>query len=1107
MVCKKELKMNLSGILIQSQSNHLGIGKLVEIIEEQEAVVEYFISVGNRLKQTMPVADLKRVALPRQTRCYLWLENEQIWQVGRIFERDKENKSYQVDIPNGQSVVAPETDVYVRCNLPIDDPIDILAMKGQETPYFYEQRSPFIRSLVKQRAVSHGITGLVSANIELYPHQVEIAKQVLEDPIQRYLLADEVGLGKTIEAGIILRQFLLDQPEGNALVIVPSYLLNQWQEELEEKFYLGDFKNRVQLLAIDDWRNISPNALVDLVIIDEAQNLAEMVSDSDTNPCFETIKSIAHKCDRLILLCATQILNQDKNLLIMLHFLDKNNYVLEDLKSFQEKLSHEQTISQLLFDFDENAKITILKKQIKKLKELFPEDTYLLEQIDNLETILKTKNADTEKEQLIKLIKNYLSQTHKLYPRILKTRRDTVEDVIFERNLKPQIEYDLDERSFDLKDLLEKWRTTAPKKREYQQIFLLLFEASSSWLGILKQLIEIRLNSLDKKEQKKAEKEWGKNNLEILTKTTIFAGESEILNEILNLINTDSEDGDKLELLNLILLYHLSDILELQGYRSKPERLLELIKQRIKRPFSSDKFPKLVIFTSFYQTGLELVKYLTNNFGKVAVSQHLTGDSRDETAANLQRFKIDPHCFLLILDKTGTQGLNLQFTDGVIHFDLPWCPNDLEQRLGRLDRVGSKINLKSWLLVGLEDSPQEALFSLLQDGWQIFNQSIAPLHSYTENKIDSLQKTLFESNLYGDEQDKLQKLIQEIGQEIEQEKIKINEQNILNVVNINEDTAHQYFSELENYDSNHKKIKKAVGGVLCDALQFRANTDVNRDEVYQYSYKISGRHQTLVPLDQLENYFVPILNQSGTYNRRIANQNKGIKLYRIGEKLIDTLAKYVSWDDRGQAFALWRYNENWEEINNNHWLGFRFDYIIETDLTQVQELVNKTKSISLNFEAIKRQADGLFLPHCQSIFLDINYQKVEDEKLLEILQIPYKGKAGDFNLAKNRLPILDRFIEPEQWPILCKQAREKSEDVLRQNPEFIKLCEQSIKLTQIKLATRINYLKLREQNLQNIKELKLENDLKDALIAGIKNPKIYLDSVGFIIISGEKPDM
>jgi ATP-dependent helicase HepA len=81
------------------------------------------------------------------------------------------------------------------------------------------------------------MTGLISAKIRLVLHQV--ARRVLEDPVQRYLLADESGLGKAIEAGIVLRQYLLDDPGWRAVAFVPPLLTDQWSEKLESKFLLS----------------------------------------------------------------------------------------------------------------------------------------------------------------------------------------------------------------------------------------------------------------------------------------------------------------------------------------------------------------------------------------------------------------------------------------------------------------------------------------------------------------------------------------------------------------------------------------------------------------------------------------------------------------------------------------------------------------------------------------------------------------------------------------------------------------------------------------------------------------------------------------------------
>jgi ATP-dependent helicase HepA len=88
-------------------------------------------------------------------------------------------------------------------------------MQINETAFWHQARSEFVRHLVYQHQVNKGLPALISSSIELVPHQVAVVHRVLHDPFQRYLLADEVGLGKTIEAGALIRQFTLDEPENS----------------------------------------------------------------------------------------------------------------------------------------------------------------------------------------------------------------------------------------------------------------------------------------------------------------------------------------------------------------------------------------------------------------------------------------------------------------------------------------------------------------------------------------------------------------------------------------------------------------------------------------------------------------------------------------------------------------------------------------------------------------------------------------------------------------------------------------------------------------------------------------------------------------------------
>ncbi len=1087
------------GCLVRSRNLALGIGKVIEIAPNN-AVVEYFCSIAQRICKTIPLDSLQRVRLQKQTRCYLYLEDKEIWTIGRVYAGD--DYEYQIDLPDRQTIVATEQEIYVRCDRPIANPIEILAMKGHETPYFHSKRSRFVQCLLQQRAVSRGMTGLISANIALYPHQVEVVRRVLEDPIGRYLLADEVGLGKTIEAGAILRQYLLDEPRKQALIVVPQYLLAQWNQELESKFYLSNFSKRVQIIAVEDWDQISRKD-IGFLILDEAHHIAAMANSSnyEQQECFDVCKQLAHKCDRLLLLSATPVLNHEQDFLAMLHLLDPTSYKLEDLAGFQAKVLKRQEIGRVLLAFKAGAKPFVLTKNLGKLQSLFPDDTYLLNLLRQLQQSLEQKASATELDKIVQVIRNHISDTYRLHRRMLRNRRATVEDVIFDRNATPKTEYDLDDRTYQIHELLEEWRTVAPSE-QYSRIFLLLFRAAGTWLGILKAVVTARLNSVFHAD---LVKEFGKEDVRLLVETPKFSGEAEILQALLNKLQQPSESGDRLELLQTILLYHLAEVLKLQSYKGNITKLLEQVQKRLNKPINSEVLPKIVVFTSFVQTCAELKRYLVQAFGENAIAVHQFGASREQAEHNINQFKSNPSCFILVSDFSGEEGRNLQFADGLIHFDLPWSPNRLEQRLGRIDRIGGKVAINSWLLAGVDlpDSPHQAWYELLKTGLGIFTQSIASLQFYVDEKLPKLENIIFNSGATG-----LIEAIAQIQTEIETEQVKISEQNVLDDIDAADENALNYFQELETYDDRHQELQKATESWLCSALHF-LKVD-NPDLAGVCEYKPSDR--TLVPANELIDRFSAHAQKPGTYDRRLANKHSGIDLYRIGEGLIEALASYMYWDDRGQAFAMWRHDKAWDAGEGMEWLGFRFDYTVEADLSFAKDsALNK-----LEIKILRRRADALFPPKLETIFVDARMNIVEDLGIINILQRPYYGKGDDYrdyNLAKNRLLILDEFIDPGKWSNFCHLARKTSEKLLRDRPNFVELCQQRAKTASSKLDNRINQLQLRLHRLSEAntnssllaEELSTESTISQALLQGISRPRLKLDSVGFIIVSGRSP--
>ncbi|MBU7587069.1 MAG: DEAD/DEAH box helicase [Nostoc sp. TH1S01] len=1089
------------GSLVQSSNNSLGIGKVIEI-SHSNIVVEYFCSIGQRWQKTLPLQSLSPVRLKPQTRCYVKLKDQDKWIIGKIFVWDEDIDKYQIDLPGKKSLITAEQEIYVRCNLEIKDPIETLAIKGHETPYFNERRLALVKCLVKQRAVSRGITGLISSNIHLYRHQVEAIWRVLAQPNQRYILADEVGLGKTIEAGVILRQYLLDEPNKNVIILVPGKLLQQWRNELENKFYVSQFPKRVVLLASEDVKKINIQTNIGLLIVDEAHHIPAMAKSQDSKVCqnFEHYKYLAHKSENLLLLSASQILQHEQDLLVMLHLLEPKTYQLDNLESFHLKIHHNKLLAQIISTLKNESNNSNIQNNLELLQTLFPQDKYLSSLIGQWNNSFQTDL--TAQREIIQKICIYVSETYQLHRQIICHRRADVEDAILSRNITPKEEYDLDERSPEIHELIEKWRTIAPNQEAYQRIFRLLFLASGTWLGILDQVIAARQSGI---RHPVLLKEFSHDDINLLTATPKFEGEEEILISLRQIISQPSEDGDRIELLNIILLYRLSEIFGLQSLRHNIPQLSERIKQRINRPVPGDFLPKILIFTGFGQTCLEISRVLSKTFGVDSVAIHHSEQNWRENEKNLNLFYTQPNCFILIGDTSAQQGHNFQCVDWVINFDLPWIPDELEQRIGRFDRIGHSKDIDFTVLVGadLEDSLHAAWYQLLKDGFLIFTQSISSYDFIQQ--LSTLEPTLFQSGANG-----LLTQVEFIKKEIAQAQLKINAENDFNEISFQED-ANTYFTELVNYDSHYLEIKRSTEDWMNDILKFKSIYHPTLADVKYYQ----ASKYTLVSVNELTTHFANSnINQFGTYNRTLANHNPGVKLFRIGEKLVDTISSYVRWDDRGQAFALWRQDLSWDSNQGMEWFGFQCNYLVECNLEKIQQIFTDYQLSDFHFNILKRQVDALFPPFISTIFIDARFEElsdVKDELLLSILQRPYqKGKdphqGQDYNLAKERLEIIDNFIAPHNWHNLCYQVADTSKILLTQRQDFTQLCQHYAQVAEQKFAHRVEQLKLHlhTQTWDNAlaEEVKIERLLKSAIVQSIYQPELQLDSIGFIVISG-----
>jgi ATP-dependent helicase HepA len=423
-----------------------------------------------------------------------------------------------------------------------------------------------------------------------------------------------------------------------------------------------------------------------------------------------------------------------------------------------------------------------------------------------------------------------------------------------------------------------------------------------------------------------------------------------------------------------------------------------------------------------------------------------------------------------------------------------------------VDRIGRSTSVRSRVFSGPEEGVafQESWYTLLKDGFGVFSESIAGIQIYVDRKLPELERILFQLGAIG-----LAEEVDKVRAEIAEEKVRISEQNTLDEIDALEKKAADSFQELREYETQGTLMERVVEGWAVEALKFGRNRDYDNQSVISYQY---DRKQTLIPADLFLDYFAaPLANQKGTYKREVALEHSGVRLYRIGEGFIDALSKYVSWDDRGRVFAMWRQESNSAHAEHGNWIGLRFDYIVEVNLREtLREFALRCPEYSI--EAIRRRGDSLFPPLQLTMFLDRLMSEVVDPELLKILSRRYSKSqpARDYNLNDDLLEVIDTYFTSQQWAELCREARIRSESILRRREDFATECQRRANLAERDLSSRLDQVRLRlerdyretslgREALQN--ELQNERELKDVMVKGMLEPLIRLDSIGLIILS------
>ncbi|MEK5106493.1 DEAD/DEAH box helicase [Cytobacillus kochii] len=449
------------------------------------------------------------------------------------------------------------------------------------------------------------------SNLTPLPHQLEVAEQVVENMHGKAILADEVGLGKTIEAGLILKEYMIRGLVKKALILVPASLVSQWAIELNSKFFIPAVAQKksyvweqcdVVVSSIDTAKREPHRSLVfeqnyDLIIIDEAHKLKNNKTKN-----YEFVQSLKKKF--CLLLTATPIQNRISEIFNLVSLLKPGHLGTET--SFYEK--YKKNARSL--DDDEGLKELVNKVMIRNRRQ----DTGIEWTKRHVETVPI----------------HFSKEERALYDAISSMHREG------------------------------NWMTDSQFS-----LMTLQREACSSREAVFYTL----RNMLKKQEQP----------------SVAFQQKME---ELIGLVENIQQNA-------------------------KAQKALEIIQQ------INDK---VIIFTEYRATQLFLQWFLKqHNITSVPFRGGFKRGKKDWMRELFQN-----HAQVLIATEAGGEGINLQFCSYIINFDLPWNPMRLEQRIGRIHRLGQKNDVHIYNFA-TKDTVEEHVLKLLYEKIHLFEKVIGEL--------------------------------------------------------------------------------------------------------------------------------------------------------------------------------------------------------------------------------------------------------------------------------------------------------------------------------------------------------------------------------------------
>ncbi len=669
------------------------------------------------------------------------------------------------------------------------------------------------------------LSSLKASKTVFRAYQFKPLLKFLNSDNRKILVADEVGLGKTIEAGHILLEMKARGDLKNALIICPKSLQMKWKDELMNKFGLSfkiyeskkeladDFSERGNnLKAIINYENIrsfkteddggkktiETNPLlnhflksdrsIDFIICDEAHRLRNR-----STMAFRGAEVLFERAKAIVMLTATPIMISEENLFNLLSLLQPERF--PDYQTFHTAIDYNKPFIHALSSLGANRPI---KEIIETLRREKVESGFYI-------------NEDFIKQEA-RTVDDLFGDTP-LYQKILNDSAEKEDSPKY----RAELQYDLSRMSpintlFSRTrkvDVITDW--TQPKREPHRCIVSLYSDEQEHFDEVINDYIE--------------------NN----TYVNNYGDESFLPGASLGLVQRKRMVASSV----YGMMNETEDLNKgIDNYKNLPDAKLDALKRIISKVHEQGN-GKLIVFALFKNT----LKYLNIRLkaaGYNCVMIHGEIGNIKEREEVIESFKNDPSISILLSSEVGSEGLDMQFCNTIVNYDLPWNPMVVEQRIGRVDRFGQESEVVNIYNIVVKGSIQEQIYLRLLERIGIFKESIGDLEAILDKDIEIDGKRMMLSELF-----------QKTEQEFYTTKL-TNEQK--------RKKAEQIDQAFENEKLNLKHVEEELGNTLTNDSYFRSEIDrivkdfayVSEEEIKNMIEKLIEKKLTTCTLTEVE---------------------------------------------------------------------------------------------------------------------------------------------------------------------------------------------------------------------------------------------------------------